>query len=69
MIADGGMVPIFNSWDGTFTGKDVGGIPANGNPWTAATADLSRISDGQILEHWQVANYSNFTEAVGISEN
>jgi predicted ester cyclase len=51
MIAEGGMVAIFNSWDGTFTGKDVGGIPANGNPWTAATADLSRISDGQILEH------------------
>jgi predicted ester cyclase len=69
MIAEGGMVAIFNSWDGTFTGKDVGGIPANGNPWTAATADLYQISDGQILEHWQVADYSNFTEAVGISEN
>ena len=69
MIAEEDMVAIFISWDGTFTGKDVGGIPANGNPWTAATADLYRISDGQIQEHWQVADYSNFTQAVGISEN
>ena len=64
MIAEGDMVAILNRWDGTFTCEDVGGIPANGNPWTA---DLYRISDGQILEHWQVADYSNFTKAVGIS--
>jgi len=44
------------------------GIPANDNPFVAATADLFRISDGQIMEYLQVGEYSNFTEAVGFEQ-
>ncbi len=64
MIAEGDMVAIFNSWNATFSGEDFLGIPANGNQFTTATADLFRISDGQIVEHWEIGDYSNFTEAV-----
>ncbi|HZD33727.1 MAG TPA: ester cyclase [Nitrososphaeraceae archaeon] len=64
LIAEGDMVAIFNSWNATFSGKDFLGTPANGNPFTTAVADLFRISDGQIVEHWEIGDYSNFTQAV-----
>lgn len=64
LIADGDMVAMFNSWNGTFSGEDFYGTSANGKPFTTATADLFRISDGQIVEHWQIGDYSNFTKAI-----
>ncbi|HZD33746.1 MAG TPA: ester cyclase [Nitrososphaeraceae archaeon] len=64
MIAEGDTVAIFNSWNATFSGEDFLGTPANGNPFTTATADLFRISDGQIVEHWEIGDYSNLTQAV-----
>ncbi|MDR4512634.1 MAG: ester cyclase [Nitrososphaeraceae archaeon] len=64
IIAEGDMVAIFNSWNATFSGEDFLGTPANGNQFTTATADLFRISDGQIVENSQIGDYSNFTKAV-----
>lgn len=64
IIAEGDMVAIFNSWNATFSGEDFVGTAANGNQFTTATADLFRISDGQIIEHRQIGDYSNFTQAV-----
>lgn len=51
LIADGDMVAMFNSWNGSFSSEDFYGTAANGKPFTTATADLFRISDGQIVEH------------------
>jgi predicted SnoaL-like aldol condensation-catalyzing enzyme len=64
IVAEGDLVVTFNTWNGTFSGEDYRGIPANDIPIVAATADLFRISDGQILEHWQIGDYSNFTQAL-----
>lgn len=66
IIAEGDMVVTFNSWNGTFSGGDFFGIPANGNPFTATTADLFRIYDGQIVQQWVIGDYSNFTQAIPI---
>ena len=51
MIAEGDMVAVFNSWNATCSDEDFFGTPANGSPFTTATAYLFRISDGQIVEH------------------
>ena len=64
LIVDGDMVAMFNSWNATFSGEDFYGTAANGKPFTTAVADLFRISDGQIVEHWQIGDYSNFTRAI-----
>ncbi len=66
IIAEGDMVVTFNSWNGTFSGEDFFGIPVNGNAFTATTADLFRIYDGQIVQQWLIGDYSNFTQAVPI---
>jgi predicted ester cyclase len=66
IIAEGDMVVTFNSWNGTFSGGDLFGIPVNGNPFTATTADLFRIYDGQIVQQWVIGDYSNFTQAIPI---
>ena len=66
MVAQGDMVATFHIWNGTFSGEEFEGIPPNGNPFVAGVADLFRISDGQIVEHWQIGDYSNFTQAIGI---
>jgi predicted ester cyclase len=66
IIAEGDMVVTFNSWNGTFSGGDLFGIPVNGNTFTATTADLFRIYDGQIVQQWVIGDYSNFTQAIPI---
>jgi hypothetical protein len=62
--SEGDMVATFNSWNPTFSGEDFLGTTANGNPFTTATVDLFRISNGQIVEHWEIGDYSNITQAV-----
>jgi len=58
--AEGDKVSTFGRMNGTFSGEDNFGKPANGNPFTIAVADVFRISDGQISEHFHVGDYSNF---------
>ncbi|MGD1837001.1 MAG: ester cyclase [Nitrososphaeraceae archaeon] len=63
IIADEDMVVIFSKWNGTFT-EDYFDTPANDNSITIAVADIFRISDGQIVESWQIGDYSNLTKTI-----
>ena len=64
VVIDGDMVAIFNSWNGTHSG-DFAGYPATGDKFNATSADLFRISDGQIVEVWHVGDYSRLAVALG----
>ncbi|MGD1837963.1 MAG: ester cyclase [Nitrososphaeraceae archaeon] len=63
IIAEGDMVAIFQSWNGTQTGQYLG-IQPTGNKFNATTADLFIISNNMILEDRQVADYYDFFKAL-----
>ena len=63
IIAEGDMVAVFQSWNGTHSGQYID-IQPTGNEFNATTADLFIISNNTILENRQVADYYNFFEAL-----
>jgi len=56
MVAEGNLVAVLNSVRGTHKG-DFAGIKAKGNFIDAMAFQLYRIANGQLAEHWEVADF------------
>ncbi len=57
MVAEGNLVAVLNSVRGTHKG-DFAGIKAKGNFIDAMAFQLYRIANGQLAEHWEVADFT-----------
>jgi steroid delta-isomerase-like uncharacterized protein len=57
MVAEGDRVAVLNSVRGTHR-ADFAGIPARGNAIDAAAFQRYRIENGQLAEHWEVADFA-----------
>ena len=58
MLAEDNLVVVYLNWTGTHKGV-FQGIPPTDTPITIRSADLYRIENGKIVEHWDVVDYSN----------
>jgi len=56
LVAEGNLVAVLNSVQGTQKG-DFAGIKAKGNRIDARAFQLYRVADGQLAEHWEVADF------------
>lgn len=56
IVAEGDQVAVLNSVRGTHKG-DFGTIKATGNQIDAMAFQLYRIANGQLAEHWEVADF------------
>ncbi len=56
IVAEGEHVAVLNSVRGTHRG-DFGAFKAKGNAIDAAAFQLYRIENGQLAEHWEVADF------------
>ena len=56
IVAEGNLVAVLNSVRGTHKG-DFAGIKAKGNRIDAMAFQLYRIADGQLVEHWEIADF------------
>ena len=66
VVADGDLVMAWCTTVGTHTGCDFLGQPATGNSVRFDVVDIFRIQDGQIAEHWDVAETFTFFSQLGI---
>jgi steroid delta-isomerase-like uncharacterized protein len=60
MVAEEDRVAVLNSVRGTHQG-DFGGLGATGRPINAMAFQLYRIENGQLAEHWEVADFATLT--------
>lgn len=56
MIAEGDKVAVYNSVQGVHRG-DYGNLKAKGNMVDVRAFQLYRIENGQLAEHWEVADF------------
>lgn len=56
IVAEGDKVAVYNSVQGIHQG-DYGSFKAKGNPINAKAFQLYRIENGQLTEHWEVADF------------
>lgn len=64
VLAHGDKVMVFATWRGTNTGFARGRMPT-GKKLFMRTSDMFRLSGGQVVEHWEVVDYSGL-QRVGI---
>ena len=62
--ADGDLVTTYKTYHGTHQGS-LFGIAPTGRPVQFETVDAMRVRDGQIVEHWGVANLLSLLEQLG----
>jgi len=62
--ADGDLVTTFKTYHGTHRGSFFG-IAPTGREIQFETVDAMRVRDGQIVEHWGVANLLSLLEQLG----
>ena len=62
--ADGDLVTTFKTYHGTHRGSFFG-IAPTGREIHFETVDAMRVRDGQIVEHWGVANLLSLLEQLG----
>ena len=65
MIADGDRVATKKTFTGTHTGE-FAGIPPTGNRVTITFADILRLRDGRIVEHWLSMDQLSFMQQLGV---
>jgi steroid delta-isomerase-like uncharacterized protein len=63
-VADGDLVTTFKMYHGTHEGSFLG-IAATGKKISFETVDAMRVRNGQIVEHWGVANLYKLMEQLG----
>jgi steroid delta-isomerase-like uncharacterized protein len=63
-VADGDLVTTFKTYHGTHEGSFLG-IAATGKKISFETVDAMRVRNGQIVEHWGVANLYKLMEQLG----
>lgn len=67
MVTEGDRVVVFTTTNGTHQGEFIfaPGVPPSGKQITFKTADLYRISNGQLVEHWDVIEILDMLSAIG----
>jgi predicted SnoaL-like aldol condensation-catalyzing enzyme len=69
MVAEGDIVMAYSATTGTHTGEAWLGKKATGNRLDYDVADIFRVRDGKIAEHWDVADTFTFFRQLGIIES
>ena len=64
MIAEGDQVVTKKTFTGTHT-AELSGIPPTGQRVTLQFADIMRVRDGQIVEHWLAMDQLSFMQQLG----
>jgi predicted ester cyclase len=67
MVAEGDRVVVFTTTNGTHQGEFIfaPGVPPSGREISFKTADMYRISNGQLVEHWDVIEILDMLTAIG----
>jgi steroid delta-isomerase-like uncharacterized protein len=65
MIAEGDRVATKKTFTGTHT-ADFFGIPPTGRRVTLQYADIMRVRDGKIVEHWLSMDQLSFMQQLGV---
>ena len=67
MIAEGDRVVVFTTTNGTHQGEFIfaPGVPPSAKQVSFKTADMYRISNGQLVEHWDVIEILDMLTAMG----
>ena len=67
MVAEGDKVVVFTTTNGTHQGEFIfaPGVPPSGKQISFKTADMYRISNGQLVEHWDVIEILDMLTAMG----
>jgi steroid delta-isomerase-like uncharacterized protein len=67
MVAEGDRVVVFTTTNGTHQGEFIfaPGVPPSGKQISFKTADMYRISNGQLVEHWDVIEILDMLTAIG----
>jgi steroid delta-isomerase-like uncharacterized protein len=67
MAAEGDKVVVFTTTNGTHQGEFIfaPGVPPSGKQISFKTADMYRISNGQLVEHWDVIEILDMLTAIG----
>ncbi|WP_230532876.1 ester cyclase [Microvirga roseola] len=63
-VADGDLVTTYKTYHGTHEGAFLGVAPT-GRKISFETVDAMRVRNGQIVEHWGVANLYKLMEQLG----
>jgi steroid delta-isomerase-like uncharacterized protein len=63
-VADGDFVTTYKTYHGTHEGAFLG-VAATGKRISFETVDAMRVRNGQIVEHWGVANLYKLMEQLG----
>ncbi|OQP62266.1 ester cyclase [Niastella populi] len=63
LIGEGDKVAVYNSVQGIHQG-DYGAFKAKGNPVDAKAFQLYRIENGQLAEHWEVADFMTLVHQI-----
>lgn len=64
LVVEGDMLMTFISWTGTHQGQFMG-TPATGQRVTIRTADLFRIENQLLVEHWDVVENMSMMAQIG----
>jgi steroid delta-isomerase-like uncharacterized protein len=65
MIAEGDQVVTKKTFTGTHT-EELSGIPPTGRHVTLQFADVMRVRDGKIVEHWLAMDQMSFMQQLGL---
>ena len=66
IVAEGDIVMVYSTTSGTHTGGEWLGKSATGNKLNFDVVDIFRVQDGEIAEHWDVADTFNLFRQLGI---
>jgi steroid delta-isomerase-like uncharacterized protein len=67
IVAEGDKVTVFTTTNGTHHGEFIfaPGVPPSGKQISFKAADMYRISNGQLVEHWDVIEILDMLTAIG----
>lgn len=65
VVAEGDLVSFHFKWTGTHKGTFMG-ISATGKKISRRTADVLRMKDGKIVEHWGIVDQVDMLKELGL---
>jgi steroid delta-isomerase-like uncharacterized protein len=66
VVAEGDLVSIFVTVTGTQRGEFMG-IPASNKAVSVGVADLMRLKDGKVVEHWGLTDMLSMMQQLGVA--